>query len=212
MRVSLRAKREVFAPTDGVLSLCRATEARMTRGIDWTGEAGLEVACELPYRRSRMRSEDVGAMGADAQLVTAKVCVRRPPSLATTEVVTIGGAAYDLTKTDEDGRLAWLYLTQLTSAGGVTLVGTKTTYDELGIARRTERRTPVLARTVAWGEEGAATGQLSTLKVTLRACDWAGERAVVLGDQRHSVTKATRAGDWVTLTCSEGVSDVGQAT
>lgn len=210
--MSLRAKAEVFAPTDGVLILCRATEARRQRGIDWTGAAGLDVVCELPYRRSQMRSVDVDALGSDAQSVTAKVCVRRPPSLATTEVVTIGGRAYDLTKADEDGRLAWLYLTQLTSAGGVTLVGTKATYDDLGIAHQAEARTPVLARTIAWGGDAADQGQLSTLTVTLRACDWDGERAVVLGKRRHSVTKASRAGDWVTLTCSEGVADVGQAT
>lgn len=207
--MSLRAKPEVFAPTDGVLSLCRATEARRQRGIDWTGTAGLDVVCELPYRRSQMRSVDVDALGSDAQSVIAKVCVRRPPSLATTDAVTIGGRAYDLTKADEDGRLAWLYLAQLTSAGGVTLVDTKATYDELGIAHETGTRTPVLARTIAWGEDAATSGQLSTLAVTLRACDWAGERAVVLGDQRHSVTKASRAGDWVTLACSEGVADVG---
>lgn len=208
--MSLRAKAEVFAPTDGVLRLCSVTDARMARGIDWTGDTGLETVCELPYRRSQMRSVDVDALGSDAQSVTAKVCVRRPPSIATTDAVTIGGRAYDLTKVDEDGRLAWLYLSQLTSAGEVTLVAIKATYDDLGISHQAETRTPVLARTIAWGGDAADQGQLSTLTVMLRTCDWDGERAVVLGKRRHFVTKASRAGDWVTLACSEGVADVGR--
>ena len=206
----LRAKSEVFAPTDGVLRLCRETPARRERGTDWTGDAGLETVCELPYRRSQVRSQDVDVLGDAVQALTLKVCVRRSPDLSTTDAVVVGGDAYDLTRSDEDGRLAWLYLSQLTSAGTCELVATKTTYDDLGLAHQTETRTTVTARTVEHGTAATGSGALGTLSVTVRACDWDGERAVAIAGRRHSVAKVTGDGDWVRLDCSEGVADVGR--
>lgn len=209
--MALRSKSVVFAPTDGVLALCRETDARRERGLDWTGDTGLETVCELPYRKSQVRSQDVSVLGDDAQSLTLKVCVRRPPGLATTDVVVVDGRAYDLTRSDEDGRLAWLYLSQLTSAGTCELIATKTTYDDLGLPRSTETRTMVHVRTVSRGTAAADSGALGTLSVTIRDCDWAGERAVAMGGRRHTVTKATGDGEWVRLACSEEVADVGKA-
>lgn len=206
----LRRKSEVFAPTDGVLALCRETPARRARGLDWTGDAGLETVCDLPYRRSRVRSQDVDVLGEAAQTLTLKVCVLRPPGLSTTDVVVVDGHAYDLTRADEDGRLAWLYLSQLTSAGTCELIATKTVYDELGLPKSTETCTTVHVRTVRRGTAAADSGALGTLSVTIRDCDWAGECSVVMGGRRHAVTKATGDGEWVRLDCSEGVADRGR--
>lgn len=208
--MALRRKSEVFAPTDGVLALCRETPARRARGLDWTGDAGLETVCELPYRRSQVRSQDVDVLGEAAQALTLKVCVRRPPGLSTTDVVVVDGHAYDLTRADEDGRLAWLYLSQLTSACACELIATKTVYDELGLPKSTETCTMVLARTVAHGTAAADPGALGTLSVTVRACDWDDERAVVMAGRRHTVTRVTGDGEWVRLDCSEGVADRGR--
>lgn len=209
--MALRRKREVFAPTDGVLSLCRETPGRRARGIDWTGDAGLEAVCELPYRKSKVRAVDAQLMGDDAQATTLKVCVRRPPALPTTSTVVVGGRAHDVTRVDEDGRLAWLYLTELNAAGTCELVSTTTTYDELGLPVTSKARQAVLVRKVEHGTEAEGTGSLATLSVTIRSCDWAGERKVVMGGLVHSVRKVTGDGAWTTLTCAEGAVDVGQA-
>ena len=203
----LRAKSAVFAPTDGVLSLCRRTDGWSARGIDWTGSAGLEAVCELAYRKSQVRASDVSVLGDDAQALTLKVCVRRPPDLSTTDAVLVDGRAYDLTKSDEDGRLAWLYLSQLTSAGTCTLVAAKTAYDDLGLATRTETRTEVLVRTVSCGTAAADSGALGTLTLTIRTCDWAGERAVVMDGTRYTVAKTAGDGQWLALTCAERAAD-----
>lgn len=206
----LRAKSEVFAPTDGVLRLCRETPARRERGTDWTGDAGLATVCELPYRRSQVRSQDVDVLGEAAQALTLKACVRRPPALSTTDVVVVDGHAYDLTRSDEDGRLAWLYLSQLTSAGTCELVATTTAYDDLGLPTSTEARTTVLVRKAEIGASSVDSGALGILSVTIRSCDWDGERAVVMDGRRHSVTRVTGDGEWVRLDCSEGVADRGR--
>jgi hypothetical protein len=149
-------------------------------------------------------------MGDEIQGVTLKVCVLRPPDLDTTQTVVVGGRAYDMTRADEDGRLAWLYLTGLESVGTCDLVSTQTTYDELGLPHREEVRVPVLAREVTHGSEGSGESLLSTLVVSVRACDYDGDRYVAMAGKRHAIGKVSGDGDWVRLSCAEGVADVGQ--
>ncbi|WP_028264376.1 hypothetical protein [Atopobium fossor] len=208
--MALKTKREVFAPIDGVLALCEPTAARCARGVNWTSAAGLRTLCLLPYRKSQVRSVDIDALGSDAPSLSLKVCVRRPPDLSVANTAVIAGKAYDITKTDEDGRLAWLYLTRFESVGTCELVATSAEYDDLGIAHATEKRTSVYVRSVEWSGNSTDAGQLASLHISIRADDWAGERAVVMRGKRHSVTRVTGDGEWTTLECAEGIGDVGQ--
>ncbi len=207
--MALRTKRVVFAPTDGVLWLCKAAGARFNQGCEWDTDAGLEKLCELPYKLSQMRAVDADALGADAESITQKVKVRTPRDIATTDCVCIGTKVFDLTKIDTNGRFAWLYLTEIKRVGTCELIATKTVYNDLGVPSRKETREAVLVRSIDYGENATKNGQLSTLGVTIRTCDWQGERSLAMRGKRHSIESVKGRGDWVVLKCSEGVVDIG---
>lgn len=207
--MALKAKRVVFAPTDGVLWLCKAAGARLNQGCEWDTDEGLEKLYELPYKLSRMRSVDADALGTDIESVTQKVKVRAPRDIATTDCACIGTKVFDLTKIDASGRFAWLYLAEIKRVGTCDLIATKTVYDDLGVPSRKETREPVLVRSIDYGEIATNKSQLGTLIVTIRACDWRGERSLAMRGKRHSIETVTGRGDWVVLKCSEGVADIG---
>ena len=73
MTVSLKAKRTVFAPTDGVLDICKDDSTRRLRGIDFSRPVGLiSLVSGLPFRKSAVRAVDAQLLGASAEAVTLK--------------------------------------------------------------------------------------------------------------------------------------------
>ncbi|MEY8436149.1 hypothetical protein AAK967_00155 [Atopobiaceae bacterium 24-176] len=204
----LKAKGEVFAPTDGALWLCAESAERLSRGFDWSGTAGLVRGVFLPYRSMLLRSDDVALAASEGDAYTAKVRVAAPPGLSTVSVVEMGGAAYDLTRYDVEGRSAYLYLTEVVSDGTVALVDQRTTYDELGQADRSESTVTVTARDVSVSVEGS-TGSLTA---TVRTVDYRGEPTVVRDGTRYSVTAAAVDGEWTKLSASVQPTDMEGVT
>lgn len=212
MTVSLKAKRVVFVPTDGVLDICKDDSNRRIRGLDFSHPAGLTpLVSGLAFRKSAVRAVDAQLLGASAEAVTLKVSIRRPPELDTTNTIAIDDKVYDITRTDDDGRLVWLYLTQIKTSGQCELVSVKTTYDDLGIAKSIETRQKVYIRTITYGQEAASKGLFNDTTITLRTCDYAGERVVVMAGVRYRVQSVVGDGDWVRLRCVEGVAEVGKS-
>lgn len=209
--MALKHKRVVFAPTDGVAYLCEDTLERLERGVDFSTASGLRFIYSLPFRKSTVRTVDAQLLGASAEAVTLKVSIRRPPQLETTNTIVIGDKVYDITRTDDDGRLVWLYLTQIKTSGQCELVSVKTTYDDLGIAKSTETRQKVYIRAITYGQEAASKGLFNDTTITLRTCDYAGERVVVMAGVRYRVQSVAGDGDWVRLRCVEGVTEVGKS-
>ena len=212
MTVSLKAKRVVFAPTDGVLDICKDDSNRRSRGIDFSRPVGLiPLVSGLPFCKTAVRALDAQLLGASAEAVTLKVSIRRPPQLETTNTIVIGDKVYDITRTDDNGHLVWLYLTQIKTSGQCELVSVKTTYDDLGIAKSTETRQKVYIRAITYGQEAASKGLFNDTTITLRTCDYAGERVVVMAGVRYRVQSVAGDGDWVRLRCVEGVAEVGKS-
>lgn len=200
---------------DGVVTMCRATAARSARGVDWTGAEGLEPYATLPYRFMRLRSDDYALQGDDAESATLKMQVRTPYDevpVRTTDVAVVGTRAYDVTAVDGSakGCYKYLYLTELVADGTAALEAENTTYDDLGIAHQSPTTQVVYVRRATQTDDGGTPA----LYLTVRACDYAGERAVVrdkLGSpQRYSVRTVAWSGEWATLTCMEGGADVGR--
>lgn len=206
--MALKHKRVVFAPTDGALYLCKRSDEWYSRGIKWTDATGLDAIHTLPFRKMSVRAVDAQLLGEDAEQLSLKVAVQHPPKITTDLTVMIDGKNYDITKADESGRLTYLYLTELVSAGQCDLISVKTTYDEVGIKKTAESRLKVWMRGAQHSIGAAQHGALDALDVTLRAVDWRGERLLEVDGTRYRVQKATSRGDWVTLQCSEGVADV----
>ena len=209
----LSHKREVFAPTDGILTLCEEGEGRRARGIDWSTAEGLRALCTVPYRTTQVRQVDADQMGEAIQTVTMKVCARVPPGLDVGSTwALVGGVAHDVTRADPSGRLCYLYLTRLVVAGTCVLVGSTAKYDELGLPTTTTAETGVCYRQVKWGTDaaGISVGQVATGTLTVRACDWQGERRVRLNGTTYAVTGAIGSGRWVALGIREEAVTRGQ--
>lgn len=199
----LKTKKEVFAPTDGALWLCVESAERLSRGFDWSGTAGLVRGVCLPYQSMLLRSDDVALAASEGDAYTAKVRVAAPPGLSTISVVEMGGAAYDLTRYDVEGRSAYLYLTEVVSDGTVTLVDQRTTYDELGQAVRETSRTDVVAASCRLETDGGTP----CLTVRLRAVDYRGEATVERDGTGYHVDSAVSAGEWTDVRCLSTAHD-----
>lgn len=192
----------VFAPTDGVVSLCRHGSARDARGIDWTGADGLTPYVTCPFKRGRLNANDYALQGSEGEGVTMKVTIRTPfgrPEVSTTDVALVDGSAYDITAVDASakGCTSYVYLTRLVGDGTCDLVARTTTYDEDGLAKPSETSTTVhVKQAKATDDDGTPA-----LDVTVRTCDWAGERVLVRNGTRYRVSKASTDAEWTTLTC-----------
>ena len=113
----LRRKAAVFAPTDGVATLCREGAERLETGFDWSTNAGLEPLCTLPFQSMELRQQDVELAEAEGTQWTRKLRVRACPDLSTSLIVRVGGAPHELSRVDVDGRPASLYLTEQVADG-----------------------------------------------------------------------------------------------
>ena len=206
----LRRKREVFAPTDGVLHVMAETPERQQRGIDFSTCAGLARGMRLDFRSTRLRTSDLALAESEGVAVTRKVVCRRPPAgLDAHDVVAIGDEVYEVTRTDATPKLATLFLDRLTCDGTCLLKGTSTSRNARGEATRTEGGTEVYVRHARMGDRATSkTGVAApwpTLALTLRACDWAGERQVEYRSLTYAVTASKGDGQWVELTCEQGM-------
>lgn len=210
----LRRKREVFAPTDGILSVMDPTPARMNRGVDFSGTTGLEERHTLDFRSSRLRTEDIELAESDGVQVTRKVVTRRAPDVDAGTIVAIDGETYDVTRVDVTARNMTLWLSQLTTDGTCSLVATTSTRDERGEATTADVPTEVYVRSARMGGErhskAGAQSVWPTVELTIRACDWAGERSVTFRRVTYAVTATANDGEWLRLTCEEGAVQHGQ--
>ena len=210
----LRRKREVFAPTDGVLSVMSETGDRANRGIDFSGTDGLASRFGLAYRQSRLRTEDMELAEADGVQVTRKVVTRRAPGVDAGTTCAIGGRAYDVTRVDLAAKTMTLWLSELTTDGTCVLHATSVTRDGRGEMTQETVPTEVYVRTARMGgERGSSGGAQSvwpTVLLTLRACDWRGERSVTYRGVTYKVESTRGDGAWVELTCAEGAVQHGQ--
>lgn len=207
MMAVLRRKAEVFAPTDGVASLCREAAERLEAGFDWSGAGGLQAVCCLPYQSLELRQQDVELAEAEGTQWTRKLRVRACPDLSTSLIVRVGGAPHELSRVDVDGRLAYLYLTELVADGTAELVEEVEEYDELRQLRRAERAVTVTCRRQ---RPGAARDPAhdrdrlgATCELTIRARDWSGQTSVRRNGLLLAVTSAATSGAWVTLSCAQ---------
>lgn len=210
----LRRKREVFAPTDGVLSVMSPTSERMERGVDFSGTDGLEALFGLDFRSSRLRSEDLDLAESEGVQVTRKVVTRRAPGIDAGTTIAIDGDAYDVTRVDVAARNMTLWLSQLTSDGTCALHATRATRDERGEARSEDVPTEVYVRRARMGGErhskAGAQSVWPTVELTIRACDWEGERSVTFRGVTYAVTATDGDGEWLRLTCEEGAVQHGK--
>lgn len=210
----LRRKREVFAPTDGVLSVMAETAGRDARGIDFSTTDGLAVAFGLDFRSTRLRTEDMEMAEADGVQVTRKVVCRRAPGVDAGAIVAIGGRVYDVTRADMAARNMTLHLSEVTTDGTCTLHATTATRDARGESAATDVGTDVFVRNASKGGEthtraGAQT-IWPTVRLTLRARDWCGERSVTYRGVTYKVTSTDGDGEWLDLTCEEGAVQHGR--
>lgn len=208
----LRRKSEVFAPTDGRLTVTRETSERLKRGIDYSGMSGLEEAYPLDYRRVRVSSRDVELADAFGTAISAKVECRRAPDLAPDMDVILDGKMFELTRIEDRGRTCWLWLADIQCDGVVELLQEATTRDSHGIPQEPASATvPVYCRTVqASAKRAVAQGidmQRPALQLRLRACDYAGERRLKRNGVTYTIDESEGHGRWIDLTCSRKVAD-----
>lgn len=202
-----RRKAAVFAPTDGVAALCREGGERLEAGFDWSTNAGLEPLCSLPFQSLELRQQDVELAEAEGAQWTRKLRVRACPDLSTELTVEVGGVPHELSRVDVDGRLAYLYLTELVADGTAELVEEVEGYDELRQLRRTERPVTVTCRRqrpgAARDPEHDRDRLGATCELTIRARDWSGQASVRRNGLLLAVTSAATSGAWVTLSCAQ---------
>lgn len=210
----LRRKREVFAPTDGILTVMDETDARRSRGVDFTGTSGLIARHVLDFRSSRLRTEDLDLADAIGVQVTRKVVTRRAPNVDAGTIVAIDGRVYDVTRADATAKNLTLWLAELTSDGTCVLHDTTATRDARGETVTVTIDTTVYVRRARMGgemrTEAGARAVWPTVELTIRACDWAGERSVTYRDVTYRVTSAKGDGEWLALTCEEGAAEHGK--
>lgn len=205
-----KRKREVFAPTDGVLRVMAETPARLERGVDFSGTDGLEELVRLDFRSTRLRTEDLALAESEGVRVTRKVvCRLPPPGVDAARTVAIGGDAYEVTRTDQTTKHLTLFLDQLTCDGTCELLDTTSSTDARGEVRRTPTEAEAYVRRARMGDRATSKTGVSapwpTLALTLRACDWRGERQVRYKGSTYAVTASKGDGEWVELTCEQGM-------
>ena len=210
----LRRKREVFAPTDGKLSVMAESDERSARGVDFSTTDGLVVAFGLDFRQSRLRTEDVELSEADGVKVTRKVVCRRAPNVDAGTTIAINGEVYDVTRADLAPKNMTLTLSRITTDGTCVLHTTRVTRDARGESTTVPDDTEVFVRFAAMGGEthtrAGAQSVWPTVELTLRACDWDGELSVTYREVTYKVTATVGDGDWMRLTCEEGAVQHGQ--
>lgn len=193
----------LFRPTDGALWLCIESSERLEPGFDWSGVDGLVRGVCLPYKSMMLRAEDIALAESEGQVVEVKVQVRTPPELSTTTLAEIAGRAYDITRTDSEGRLSYLYMEELKSDGRVSLVESDVTYDELGQAHRTEMDTEITVRSFTASYESGAM----TAEVVVRTVDYRGETTLRRGVDSYHVDAVSTEGEWTKLQATQTAHD-----
>ena len=208
----LRRKSEVFAPTDGVLSVMDESEGRSARGIDFSTADGLSVRHTLAYRRMRLSARDVELSESSGVEVSAKVEVRKAPGLAPDTDVCAGGKVWDLTRVEGRGSTCWLWLAEIATDGTCTLLPPTIQRDSHGIPLpASDQGVTVWCRKVSPGARRHArdgTDALdASLSLRLRSCDYDGEGTLRRDGLTYTVTSVDHAGRWVDLSCSRKVGD-----
>lgn len=201
----LKAKKEVFAPTDGVVRLYSDTPAREARGLDWRTTDGLALECELPFRAMRLRSDDVEQAVSTGCALDLKLAVRAPEVICAATTCEVDSRLLDIVRLERESRITYLYLQEEVSDGLVTLIKTVNGYNDLGEWVPTTSEAVVVAREVALSSKESDP----QVKVTVRSCDYQGETRIRRNDIPYTVTASTGDGRWTQLTCIQEVKDRG---
>lgn len=207
--MALKRKAEVFAGTDGVLSVLRRGKAWKARGADWASPSAYETYATSAFASSQMRQADVALLGDDASGLTRKVRCRIPADVDTDDFVGIEGHVYDITRIDREVRTAWLYLSELVAAGTCTLISTDVAYGPTGLPTRRPTETAVRYQAVRHGY-AQDSPQLPTATVRIRTADYAGERQARLDGVLYAVASAGGSGQWMDLSLVEREAQNGQ--
>lgn len=201
----LKAKKEVFAPTDGVVKLYSDTPAREARALDWRTTEGLALNCELPFRAMRLRADDVEQAVSTGCALDLKLAVRAPEVIDASMTCAVGERLLDIVRLERESRITYLYLQEEVSDGLVTLIKTTNSYNDLGEWTETTKQVDVVAKSVALSSK-EGDPQVS---IVVRTCDYKNETRLKRGDISYTVTAAAGDGRWTQLTCIQEVKDRG---
>lgn len=209
----LASKREVFAPTDGVLYVGTDSTAREERGADYSDAALVSTLFPLAFRRMRISARDVELADATGSEITAKVEVRHAFALTADDDVSLDGKVYEITRVEDRGRTCWLWLSEIAVDGTCDLLQTAYEYDAVGIPHETETTpTTVYVRKLSGTLKRVsfAVDALGPLvKLRLRASDYQGEQQLRRNGITYTVMDAEGHGRWVDISARERGSDRG---
>lgn len=213
----LKRKAEVFAPTDGMLSVGADTSARLARGADFCDATLLDELYPLAYRRMRVSSRDVELADSTGSEITAKVEVRTSPSMNADCDVVVDGRVFEVTRVENRGRTSWLWLSEMATDGTCELLPNRVERDANGIPLvESTKGSSVLCRKAknllskSTRVPGTVAADPSKAVVTLRvrSIDYLGERFLMRGGDKYTVISSEGAGKWVDLTCMRKVADL----
>jgi hypothetical protein len=208
----LKAKVEVFAPTDGIALVYRETDGRKAVGLDFSTTEGLQIAYKLPCKEMMLRALDVDRADTQGEELSAKLRVRRAPGLSPLDVVSYRGRLYEVSTVDHGQQTSFLYLSELATDGTCDLLSFTATTDQHHITRKTERPPKtVYVRRSRIGSNAVYTASAAytrpTISLRLRACDYAKEETLERDGIRYGIRNTATHGEWVDLVCEQRGSD-----
>ena len=206
----LRRKAEVLAPTDGVVWVCSTAEPPV--GSDYSDPDVYEGDFPLECRRVRVSARDVALAGATGHELDAKLEVRHAPRLDADATATFRGRAYEVTQVEDRGATAYLWLAEVACEGTCDLLREVTSRDGRGVEAPVASPpvTVFVRRDSPAASHARDAGQdrlMPSASLTLRACDYGGERRVRRAGVTYDVTSVEHDGRWVRLRCERRVAN-----
>jgi len=207
----LKRKAEVFAPTDGMVSLSHDVPAR---GQDFADPTLYPTFLTLTYRRVRVSSRDVELAESTGCEITAKVETRAAPLLSADSDAIVRGSVFEVTRVESRGRTCWLWLSEVATDGTCDLLHETYEEDAVGIPQpRESTPTRVYVRRVAQSAKRSSSAGVDALTPSLtlrvRTVDYDGERRLRRGGRTYAIIATEPHGRWVDLTCKERGADRG---
>lgn len=203
----LSRKRELFSPAEGVCALLGETDRWLRRGADFSDASLLDERGRLAFRSLMLRADDVALAYAEGSELSRKLEVRRSPLVQTGGLYSVGGTLYEATRAEHGARTSYLYLSEVAGDGTCELIAEDDSYDDLRQRRATETSRRVHCRRVVTSAVRSVAGGTDRLapsmRIRVRASDYAGERSVRRDGVRYAVTSASGQGRWADLALAQ---------
>lgn len=204
----LKAKVEVFAPTDGMALVYREADGRKAVGLDFSTTDGLRLAYRLPCKEMMLRALDVDKADTEGEELSAKLRVRTAPDLSTLDLISYRGRLYEVTSVDQGRQTSFLYMSELATDGTVKLIGSTAQTDSHHITRRVAappktvyvRRSRNASKAVF---TTSAAYQRPTIAIRIRACDYGHEETLERDGITYGVRSTAKSGEWFDLVCEQ---------